>query len=308
MPYPRVAGPHIRPAGVVAAKSGFNPALSRNCEAPRGDEPGRPPCTERTSALGGRAVRAAPPPGLLPPQTRRFSLSDQTTQPRRSRRSRGIAAPLTAPVGTSVALSWSGGKDSALALWTLRRQALQPEALITTVTEGYDRISMHGVRRELLARQADALGTPLVEIAIPPGCVNEVYEARMAGAFAVPPLSDVEAVAFGDLFLEDVRAYREARLTAAGKRGLFPLWGRNTGELARASIPAARTASSTPSCTPARSSPRRSPARRARSSSATASSSATSSRHEPRRPHRRHPRQRRRARSCSRGHRATRRR
>jgi len=165
-------------------------------------------------------------------------LSDQTTRPRRSRRSRGIAAPLTAPVGTSVALSWSGGKDSALALWTLRRQAPQPEALITTVTEGYDRISMHGVRRELLARQADALGTPLVEIAIPPACVNEVYEARMAGAFAVPPLSDVEAVAFGDLFLEDVRAYREARLAAAGKRGLFPLWGRNTGELARAFIAA----------------------------------------------------------------------
>jgi len=165
-------------------------------------------------------------------------LSDQTTQPRRSRRSRGIAAPLAAPVGTSVALSWSGGKDSALALWTLRRQALQPEALITTVTEGYDRISMHGVRRELLARQADALGTPLVEIAIPPACVNEVYEARMVGAFAVPPLSDVEAVAFGDLFLEDVRAYREARLAAAGKQGLFPLWGRDTGELAREFIDA----------------------------------------------------------------------
>jgi uncharacterized protein (TIGR00290 family) len=159
-------------------------------------------------------------------------LSDQTTRPRRSQRLGGIAAPV-AQAGTSPALSWSGGKDSALALWTLLRQTLQPEVLITTVTEGYERISMHGVRRELLARQADALGIPLVEVVIPPACVNEVYEARMAGAFAVPPLSDVEAVAFGDLFLEDVRAYREARLAAAGKQGLFPLWGRDTRELAR---------------------------------------------------------------------------
>ncbi|MDP8903810.1 MAG: adenine nucleotide alpha hydrolase [Chloroflexota bacterium] len=144
-----------------------------------------------------------------------------------------MAAPPASPARTSVALSWSGGKDSALTLWTLRRQALQPEALITTVTEGYDRISMHGVRRELLARQADALGIPLVEVVIPPACVNEVYEARMAAAFASPSLSGVAAVAFGDLFLEDVRAYREARLGAGGKRGLFPLWRRDTGELAR---------------------------------------------------------------------------
>jgi uncharacterized protein (TIGR00290 family) len=131
------------------------------------------------------------------------------------------------------ALSWSGGKDSALALWMLRREQREPEALITTVTESYERVSMHGVRRELLARQAEALGLPLIEIVIPPACVNDVYEARMAEAFAVAPLSAVEAVAFGDLFLEDVRAYREERLAAGGKRGLFPLWGRNTTALAR---------------------------------------------------------------------------
>jgi diphthamide synthase (EF-2-diphthine--ammonia ligase) len=131
------------------------------------------------------------------------------------------------------ALSWSGGKDSALALWTLRREQLEPEALITTVTESFDRISMHGVRRELLARQAEALGRPLVEVVIPPACVNDIYEARMAEAFAAPPLSGVDAVAFGDLFLEDVRAYREERLAGAGKRGLFPLWGRETTALAR---------------------------------------------------------------------------
>lgn len=136
------------------------------------------------------------------------------------------------------ALSWSGGKDSALTLWTLRGEGIEPEALITTVTDAYDRISMHGVRRELLSRQADAAGVPLVEIRIPPACVNDVYEARMAQAFASPPLSDVQAVAFGDLFLEDVRAYRQTRLTAAGKDGLFPLWGRDTGVLAREFIAA----------------------------------------------------------------------
>jgi uncharacterized protein (TIGR00290 family) len=97
---------------------------------------------------------------------------------------------------------------------------------------------MHGVRRELLAQQAEALDIPLVEVVIPPGCVNEVYETRMAEAFASVPLSGVAAVAFGDLFLEEVRAYREARLAAAGKRGLFPLWARDTGELAREFIAA----------------------------------------------------------------------
>jgi uncharacterized protein (TIGR00290 family) len=137
------------------------------------------------------------------------------------------------PRQTSFALSWSGGKDSALALWTLRREQLEPEALITTVTESYERISMHGVRRELLACQAEVLGLPLVEVVIPPTCINEVYEARMAEAFAAAPLSRVEAVAFGDLFLEDVRAYREERLAGAGKGGLFPLWGRDTTALAR---------------------------------------------------------------------------
>ena len=136
------------------------------------------------------------------------------------------------------ALSWSGGKDSALTLWALRLQGVEPEALITTVTDAYDRISMHGVRRELLAKQAYAIGAPLVEVRIPPACVNDVYEARMAEAFGAPPLSDVEAVAFGDLFLEDVRAYREERLAANDKRGLFPLWGRDTGVLAREFIAA----------------------------------------------------------------------
>src|SRR5207253_4019106 len=79
-----------------------------------------------------------------------------------------------------LALSWSGGKDSALALWTLRRSGTEPQALVTTVTETYNRISMHGVRRELLIAQADALAIPLIEVAIPPACSNDVYEERLA--------------------------------------------------------------------------------------------------------------------------------
>jgi uncharacterized protein (TIGR00290 family) len=166
-------------------------------------------------------------------------MSPQTTQqPRPSQSSEPSAAPPDWPPCTPFALSWSGGKDSALTCWTLRREGREPEALITTVTDTYDRISMHGVRRELLARQAGALGTPLVEVVIPPACVNDVYEARMAEAFASAPLSGVEEVAFGDLFLEDVRAYREELLATGGKRGLFPLWGRDTRELAREFIAA----------------------------------------------------------------------
>ncbi|HEY2656872.1 MAG TPA: hypothetical protein VGI55_13855 [Solirubrobacteraceae bacterium] len=133
-----------------------------------------------------------------------------------------------------LALSWSGGKDSALALWVLaREQGIVPRALITTVTDVYDRVSMHGVRRSLVARQASAVGVPLVEIEIPVGCTNEVYEQRMADALASEPLRSVEAVAFGDLFLEDIRSYREDRLAPVGKIGCFPLWHRDTTSLAR---------------------------------------------------------------------------
>jgi uncharacterized protein (TIGR00290 family) len=132
-----------------------------------------------------------------------------------------------------LALSWSGGKDSALALRELRRRGLEPCALITTVTEGYERVSMHGVRKALLASQAEAVGLELVEVVVPPRCTNDLYDACMAAAFAEAPLAGMESVAFGDLFLEDVRRYREERLAAAGKRALFPLWGRDTGELAR---------------------------------------------------------------------------
>jgi uncharacterized protein (TIGR00290 family) len=133
----------------------------------------------------------------------------------------------------SMVLSWSGGKDSALALRVLREEWKRPPtALLTTVTEEYERVSMHGVRRALLRRQAVAAGLPLVEVEIPLQCSNEVYEARLATVFASVRLRGVQEVAFGDLFLQDIRDYRESRLAAAGKRGCFPLWGRDTGELA----------------------------------------------------------------------------
>ncbi len=113
-------------------------------------------------------------------------------------------------VSEPVMLSWSGGKDSALALWVLARDpAWRVVRLLTTVTTGYDRVSIHGVRRSLLARQAAALGLPVTEVEIPPGCSNEVYEARVAEALARPECAGVRCVAFGDLFLEDVRVPAE---------------------------------------------------------------------------------------------------
>lgn len=131
------------------------------------------------------------------------------------------------------ALSWSGGKDSALALHELRkRSGAAPSALITTVTTDYGRISMHGVRRELLLRQAQAAGLPLIEVEIPANCSNDVYEQRIGQAMAEAPLAAADAIAFGDLFLADIRAYREQQLARVGKQAIFPLWGRNTGALA----------------------------------------------------------------------------
>jgi uncharacterized protein (TIGR00290 family) len=139
----------------------------------------------------------------------------------------------------TVALSWSGGKDSALALWVLREElGIEPVALLTTVTEDYDRVSMHGVRSALVRAQAEAAKLPLVEVGIPAACVNEVYEARMAKALATPPLAQAETMAFADLYLEDIRAYREERLLGAGRKALFPLWGRDTASLAREFIEA----------------------------------------------------------------------
>jgi len=129
---------------------------------------------------------------------------------------------------------WSGGKDSAMALDAIRKSAdVRVASLLTTVTEGYDRISMHGVRRELLERQAASIGLPLREVFIPPECVNPVYEARMGEAMQAEYARGIRKVVFGDIFLEDLRAYREQNLARIGMTGLFPLWKRDTRQLAR---------------------------------------------------------------------------
>lgn len=139
----------------------------------------------------------------------------------------------------AVALSWSGGKDSSLALWAMREQlGIEPAVLLTTLTEDFDRVSMHAVRRELLRAQARATGVELVEIGIPAKCSNETYEERMRAALGRPPLDGTETIAFADLYLADVRAYREERLAGAGRKAIFPLWGRDTTVLAREFIAA----------------------------------------------------------------------
>jgi uncharacterized protein (TIGR00290 family) len=106
-------------------------------------------------------------------------------------------------------------------------------ALLTTLTEGYDRIAMHGVRRELLLRQAQSIGLPLHEVFIPPQCINPVYEARMEEALRIHHAQGVRKVAFGDIFLQDLREYREKSLARIGMTALFPIWKRDTRELIR---------------------------------------------------------------------------
>ena len=137
-----------------------------------------------------------------------------------------------------VLLSWSGGKDSAWALHLLRQQPEQFEvvALLTTINEYFGRVAMHGFRESLLEQQAEAAGLPLWKVPLPWPCSNETYEERMSAACARAVGEGIEAVAFGDLFLEDIRAYREARLAGTGLEALFPCWGLPTDTLAREMI------------------------------------------------------------------------
>jgi len=136
-----------------------------------------------------------------------------------------------------VLLAWSGGKDSTLALERLSGdRAWRVVGLVTTVTSGYDRIAIHGVRRSVLHRQVAGLGLPLIEAEIPPEASNEVYEASFGLALENARAScdaAVDTIAFGDLFLADVRTYREALLARLGWNGLYPLWGEDTRMLAR---------------------------------------------------------------------------
>jgi uncharacterized protein (TIGR00290 family) len=135
-------------------------------------------------------------------------------------------------------MSWSSGKDSAFALAVAREQGADVERLLVTVNADADRVAMHAVRRALLEAQADRLGIPLHVVPIPSPCPNDVYEARMYDAISAATSAGVRDVIFGDLFLEDVRAYREQHLGGTSLTPRFPLWGRPTDALARDMIDA----------------------------------------------------------------------
>lgn len=141
------------------------------------------------------------------------------------------------PSKERIVLSWSGGKDSTMAAYhLLASQKYEIAALWTTVTEEFDRISMHGVRRQLLEEQAASLGIALHVMLIPRDCSNEIYEARMRDTLGEFKALGITKIAFGDLFLEDVKHYRDERLAQSGMSGLYPLWRRDTAELVRTFI------------------------------------------------------------------------
>ncbi|HWA95741.1 MAG TPA: hypothetical protein VG844_14155 [Terracidiphilus sp.] len=136
-----------------------------------------------------------------------------------------------------ILLSWSSGKDSAWSLHVLRQNPnLEIVALLTTVNTEFDRVAMHSTRRAILEAQAAAAGLPLWQIPLPWPCSNEIYEQRMAEACARAVTEKIDAVAFGDLFLTDIRAYRERQLAPTGLEPLFPLWDIPTDALAREMI------------------------------------------------------------------------
>lgn len=136
--------------------------------------------------------------------------------------------------GRPLLLSWSSGKDSAWALHVLRSDPTwSVRGLLCTVNAAHDRVAMHAVRRTLLQLQAESAGLPLAIVEIPDPCTDADYGAAMGAAMTAAKAEGIEAVAFGDLFLEDIRAYREEKLAAVGLEAVFPLWGRDTKVLAR---------------------------------------------------------------------------
>jgi uncharacterized protein (TIGR00290 family) len=139
--------------------------------------------------------------------------------------------------GDAAVVAWSTGKDAAFALEEVRRTGRYDiVGLLTTVTEAYSRVSMHGVRETLLEQQAERLRLPIHRVPIPTPCPNSAYEEAMRRALAGLKSEGVRHVVFGDLFLEDVRRYREERMADTGITPVFPLWGRPTAALARAML------------------------------------------------------------------------
>lgn len=131
-----------------------------------------------------------------------------------------------------ILLSWSSGKDSAWALHVLRQTGeVEVVGLLTTINTNFQRVAMHGTRLALVKAQAEAAGLPLWEVPLPWPCSNDIYEEAMAAACTAAVQQGISAIAFGDLFLEDVRRYREDRLRGTGLEPLFPLWGRDTRDL-----------------------------------------------------------------------------
>lgn len=133
-----------------------------------------------------------------------------------------------------VLVSWSGGKDSAMSLYEIQRgKRYEVASLLTTITEGYDRVSLHGVPRVLIEQQVESLGLPLHEVFIPQNSSNEEYEARMNETLVEFKQNGISQVVFGDIFLQWVKEYRENNLSKLGMTALFPIWGRDTTELTR---------------------------------------------------------------------------
>ncbi len=151
----------------------------------------------------------------------------------RPERDEGQKQPMMPP---KAFVAWSSGKDSAFALHEARRAGIDIAGVLTTINEVFDRVAMHGVRHTLLNRQIAALGVPAIKVPIPSPCPNEVYEARMAEACATIKARGVNHIVFGDLYLEDIRAWRVEKLAATGMEAVFPLWNRDTAALARTMI------------------------------------------------------------------------
>jgi len=138
---------------------------------------------------------------------------------------------LSLETSKGLALSWSGGKESSLTLERLRRMGQVVDRLVVTCSEEFDRVTMHGVRRELIQRQSDALGIPLESVFLPRECSNEIYEEKMESVAERLIKEEINQIAFGDIHLQDVRNYRESCLEPTGLSPVFPLWGDSPDQL-----------------------------------------------------------------------------